>query len=178
MNMYIYIYILHHTVPYHTIPCHTDIHSTYSFTDIQVYRHTDIHAYMHTCIHSYTCIYLVADGHHPKKTIREPSHVAHVAQCCRATAENLEQLEEELKAVMEKELAACGPHQSKLKEDLGWWRDADGCTPWACTWGFMEWSGEFSNSHGANRSSLPGLREGGRTGNDMPSENESVCLWS
>lgn len=35
----------------------------------------------------------------------------------RATAENLEQLEEELKAVMEKELAACGPHQSKLKED-------------------------------------------------------------
>ena len=75
---------------------------------------------MHTCIHSYTCIYLVADGHHPKKTIREPSHVAHVAQCCRATAENLEQLEEELKAVMEKELAACGPHQSKLKEDLGW----------------------------------------------------------
>jgi hypothetical protein len=38
------------------------------------------------------------------------------------------------------------------------------------------WSGEFSNNHGANRSSLPGLREGGRTGNDMPSENESVCL--
>ena len=45
--------------------------------------------------------------------------------CCscpvfsRATAENLEQLEEELKTVMEKELGACGPHQSKLKEDLG-----------------------------------------------------------
>ena len=47
--------------------------------------------------------------------------------CCRATAENLEQLEEELKTVMEKELAACGPHQSKLKEDLGW-----------CAGGFME----------------------------------------
>jgi hypothetical protein len=122
-NEYVYIYIhTYHTIPYRTIPYHAiqTYIQTYSFTDIQVYRDTDIQTYMHTCIHSYTCIYLVADSHHPKKTIREPSHVAHVAQCCRATAENLEQLEEELKAVMEKELAACGPHQSKLKEDLGW----------------------------------------------------------
>ena len=139
-NEYVYIYIYIHTTPYHTVPYHTmPYRHTYKHTVLQTYRYTGIQTYRHTCIHSYTCIYLVADSHHPKKTIREPSHVAHVAQCCRATAENLEQLEEELKAVMEKELAACGPHQSKLKEDLGWWGDADGCTPWACAWGLMEW---------------------------------------
>ena len=35
----------------------------------------------------------------------------------RATAENLETLEEELKTVMAKELENCGPHQAKMKED-------------------------------------------------------------
>lgn len=37
----------------------------------------------------------------------------------RATAENLEALEEELKTVMAKELENCGPHQAKMKEEMG-----------------------------------------------------------
>lgn len=37
----------------------------------------------------------------------------------RATAENLETLEEELKTVMAKELENCGPHQAKMKEEMG-----------------------------------------------------------
>ena len=37
----------------------------------------------------------------------------------RATAENLEPLEEELKTVMAKELENCGPHQAKMKEEMG-----------------------------------------------------------
>ena len=47
---------------------------------------------------------------------------SHTSRCqttknCRATGENVDELEEELKSVMAKELAACGP-QSKMKEEL------------------------------------------------------------
>ena len=43
----------------------------------------------------------------------------HGNSAARATAENLEPLEEELKTVMAKELENCGPHQAKMKEEMG-----------------------------------------------------------
>eukprot|EP00438_Fugacium_kawagutii_P024547 Skav223327 [mRNA] locus=scaffold200:121597:124778:+ [translate_table: standard] len=48
----------------------------------------------------------------------------------RATGKNLEELEEELKTVMAKELEACGPHKAKLKEEpcsVRLWLGGSGC---------------------------------------------------
>ena len=47
-----------------------------------------------------------------------------IGSTARATAENLETLEEELKTMMAKELENCGPHQAKMKEEMGgsWWK--------------------------------------------------------
>ena len=42
-----------------------------------------------------------------------------IGSTARATVENLETLEEELKTVMAKELENCGPHQAKMKEEMG-----------------------------------------------------------